>query len=297
MSLDLPLPLDRVETFAEGLDHPEGICQTPDGTLYVGGELGQLYRIEANGTPTELLRTDGFMLGLAADAAGLIYAVDTGNRCVWRIDPASRERDVFAAGAPGRPFVNPNWGAFGPDGNYYLSDSGGWGAGDGCLWRVPPGGEAEIWSEQSRAFPNGLAVDPTGTRLFVLESYPGALVAFAIEADGRAGAREVLLDLDPAVPDGVALAADGSMFISCYRPDVIYLWSEAAGLRTFAEDPRGTILAAPTNVVLTGPERDQLVVPNIGRWHLSRMPAGVSGVPLHYPTAEQLRGGQTPPRA
>jgi gluconolactonase len=290
MELDLPLPLERLETFAEGLDHPEGICQTLDGTLYVGGEAGQLYRIEPDGTPTELLRTGGFMLGLAADAAGRIYAVDTGHRCVWRIDPATGEREPFTAGLPQRPFANPNWGAFGPDGAYYLSDSGGWGASDGCLWRVPPGGGAEVWSEASRAFPNGLVVNREGTRLYVLESYPGALVAFDIRPDGSAGERELLCDLDPAVPDGVVLAVDGSMLISCYRPDVIYHWSEAGGLRTFAEDPRGTVLAAPTNIVLTGPERDLIVVPNLGRWHLTRMPAGLTGEPLHYPTPEQLGG-------
>jgi sugar lactone lactonase YvrE len=286
--MELPIPLQQVETFAAGLDHPEGICATLDGTLYVGGELGQLYRIEADGSPTELLRTGGFLLGLAADGAGRIYAIDTGKRCVWRVEPASGERELFTDGSAERPFVNPNWGAFGPDGSYYLSDSGSWGGADGCLWRVPPGGRAEVWSEQSRAFPNGLAVSPDGATLYVLESYPGALVAFAIDADGSAGPRRPLLDLDPAVPDGVALATDGSLFISCYRPDVIYHWSEASGLRTFAEDPRGTILAAPTNIVFTGPRRDQIVVPNIGRWHLSRMPAGRTGEQLHYPSPELL---------
>lgn len=290
MELDLPLPLERLETFAEGLDHAEGICQTPDGTLYVGGEAGQLYRIEDDGTPTELLRTDGFMLGLAADAAGRIYAIDVGHRCVWRIDPATGARERFVDGPAERPFAAPNWGAFGPDGSYYLSDSGRWGDRDGCIWRVPPGGSAELWSEQSRDVPNGLAVSPDGTRLYVLESFPGALVALDIRPDGSAGPRELLCDLDPAVPDGVALAIDGSMFIACYRPDAIYRWSASTGLETFAEDPRGVVLAAPTNIVLTGPERDQLVVPNIGRWHLTRMPAGVAGEPLHCPTPEQLGG-------
>lgn len=290
MEFELPLPIEALETFAEGLDHPEGICETLDGTIYVGGEAGQLYRIERDGSPTELLRTNGFMLGLAADAAGRIYAVDVGSRCVWRFDPSSGECVEFTAGSTDRPLTAPNWGAFGPDATFYLSDSGGWGAGDGCLWRVPAGGAAEIWSEESSAFPNGLAVNGDGTRLYVLESYPGALVAFAIRPDGSPGPRELLCVMDPAVPDGIALATDGSMFISCYRPDVIYQWSETDGLRKFAEDPRGTVLAAPTNVILTGPKRDQIVVPNIGRWHLTRMPSGVSGERLHYPTTDQLGG-------
>src|SRR5207244_8545119 len=59
--------LEQMETFAVGLDHAEGICLAPDGHLYVGGEAGQLYRIEADDSVTELLSTGGFMLGLAAD--------------------------------------------------------------------------------------------------------------------------------------------------------------------------------------------------------------------------------------
>jgi hypothetical protein len=55
-------------------------------------------------------------------------------------------------------------------------------------------------------------------------------------------------------------------------------------LRTIAHDPKGTALAAPTNVAFTGPDLDVMVVPNIGRWHLTRIPAGIRGVPLHYPT-------------
>src|SRR5689334_6168307 len=127
MRLATPVDLARLETFAQGLDHPEGICRTLDGTIYVGGEAGQIYRIEADGTPTEILRTDGFVLGLAADASGRLYAADTVHRCVWRIDPATLEREVFTSGSAEREIGVPNWGAFGPDGSYYLSDSGSWG--------------------------------------------------------------------------------------------------------------------------------------------------------------------------
>ncbi|MEN3278979.1 MAG: gluconolactonase [Solirubrobacteraceae bacterium] len=290
MPLSTPLALDQLQTFAEGLDHAEGICQTVEGRIYVGGEAGQIYRIEDDGSPTEILRTDGFVLGLAADGADRLYAADTAHRCVWRIDPVSLQRAVFTDGSPERRLRVPNWGAFGPDGSYYLSDSGTWGGADGLLWRVKPGGETEVWSTATPHFPNGLAVTPDGSRLYVLESYPGALVAIEIEPDGCAGESQELCDLDPAVPDGVAIAQDGSLFISCYRPDAIYHWSAEHGLRLFAEDPRGTILSAPTNLIFTGADRDELVVPNIGRWHLTRMPAGVSGAPLHYPTADQLGG-------
>lgn len=274
--------------FAFGLDHAEGICLAPDGHLYLGGEAGQLYRIEDDERVVELLSTGGFMLGLAADAASRIYAIDNDAKCVWRIDPRERTSEVWAKGPEERPFNVPNWGAFDADGIYYLSDSGDWGAANGCLWRIQPAGSPEIWDDRTRNFPNGLAVAPDGSRLYVLESLPGALVEIEIEGDGSAGRRTILCDLDPAVPDGIALGDDGAFYIACYRPDAVYRWHPVDGLSTLAEDVRGTVLAAPTNVVFAGPHLDEIVVPNLGRWHLTRIRADIRGVPLNYPTCDQL---------
>src|SRR4051812_22469994 len=101
---DSPLvAIGDCETFADGLDHPEGICTTADGRIYVGGEAGQLYRIEDDGTPTQVLTTGGFMLGLAADGEGRVYACDSGGPCVWRIDPRSGEREVYTSGTEEQP--------------------------------------------------------------------------------------------------------------------------------------------------------------------------------------------------
>ena len=49
--------LDAFVTIATGLDHPEGIALGPDGALYAGGEAGQIYRIAADGTVTEIATT------------------------------------------------------------------------------------------------------------------------------------------------------------------------------------------------------------------------------------------------
>jgi hypothetical protein len=35
--------------------------------------------------------------------------------------------------------------------------------------------------------------------------------------------------------------------------------------------------------VFTGPDLGTLVVPNLGRWHLTRGDLGLRGVALHYP--------------
>jgi gluconolactonase len=285
------VPIDQLEMFAHGLDHSEGIAITPDGTLYVGGEAGQLYRIGADDSIEEVLTTGGFMLGLASDAEGRIFACDAGNLCVWVIDPATKQKEVFCDGLPERKLTSPNWGCFAADGTYYFTDSGGWKERTGSVWVVRPGGRAEVWSEESLDFPNGCTVAPDGSRLYVLESTPGRLVAYPINADGSAGARTVVTDLPGAVPDGVAATTDGSLVISCYRPDIIYRWREDLGLQVLAEDIEGVAIAGPTNVAFTGEGLATMTVPNIGRWHLTRFShPELQGVPLSYPTRAQIEG-------
>jgi gluconolactonase len=280
--------LDKLEVFAAGLDHPEGIAVTPAGDLFVGGEAGQIYKIGKDGSVTETASTNGFNLGLAADGSGRLYVCDSSARVVWRVDPRTGHREVFTSGLPGRPTSVPNWGCFDGHGNYYLTDSGDWGASNGLIWVVRPGGRTEIWTEASAAFPNGCAVAPDGSRLFVAESYPSALVEIPIMPDGSAGPRRVLEQLGNVVPDGVAVADDGSLVVACYRPDAVLLWNTTGGLGVLGCDPRGTLLSAPTNVAFTGSDLGVLVVPNLGRWHLTRGRLGVRGAPLFYPTDEQL---------
>ena len=282
-----PVGLEGLEMFAAGLDHSEGIAVTQAGEIYVGGEAGQLYRIE-NDRPVEVANVGGgFLLGLAADADGRIYAIDNSAKKVWRYDPATKALDVFidcsAAG-----IKVPNWGAFGPDGSYYLTDSGDWMAGNGAIYVKRPGEPVALWSAEPAAFPNGCALSPDGSRLYVAESVPGAIVEIPIGADGSARPRRLLADLGVAVPDGIACTTDGSLVIACYRPDVIYRWNPADGVTVLAADPRGTVIAAPTNVAFVGPDLQTLVVPNLGRWHLTRGRFGVAGVPLFYPTRGQL---------
>ena len=57
----------------------------------------------------------------------------------------------------------------------------------------------------------------------------------------------------------------------------------AGRLSVIAEDPEGTLLAAPTNVCLAGPGLDRLVAANLNRWHLTLLDLGLVGAPVHRP--------------
>jgi len=282
------IPLEEVRTLASGVDHSEGICVTPDGTMYVGGENGQFYRVNDDGTATEVASTGGFLLGLASDAAGRVWACESAQHAVVRLDPRAGTIETVSTGAPDGQMATPNWGAFGPDGTYYVTDSGSWKGRDGRIF-VIRGGRTSLWSTDSIDFPNGCAVSPDGESLWVLESTPGRLVRIPILNDGSAGQREILVDLPGTVPDGITFATDGSVVIACYRPDVVLRWRSDLGVEVLASDPEGTVVAGPTNCVFYGPGLSRIAFPNIGRWHISSMEVpGLTGVPLWFPTAEQL---------
>lgn len=272
--------MTSLRVLVEGLDHPEGVTVAPDGTLYAGGEAGQIYRVDhAAGTVEEIATTDGFLLGMCADGAGRLYCCDVGRREVLRFDPARGSLEVYSTGSEERSFVNPNWPAFDDDGNLYVTDSGSWKGADGCVMRIDPHGTTTVWSEASTNFPNGCALSADGSSLLVLESTAPALARIPVDDPSR---REEVATLT-GVPDGIALDTEGRAYVFYYRPDRIDRIDPDGRVETLAEDPEGTLLSAPTNGVWLEPERTRLVVGSLGRWHLTECDFGATGIPLRYP--------------
>src|SRR5215204_1114475 len=152
--------LMRIEDFApfvDGLDHPEGVAAGPQGEVYAGGEAGQIYRIDLNGSSEQIATTGGFVLGLCLDGDGAIYACDLARSAVMRITPDGTV-STYSSGAPGRDMAVPNYPVFDAAGNLYVSDSGAWKENGGCLFRIRPGGKTDLVGEGLEAFPNGMAL-------------------------------------------------------------------------------------------------------------------------------------------
>ena len=270
------------ETVATDLDHPEGVAAGPNGLLYAGGEAGQIYRIEADGSVREIASTDGFIYGVTLDASGNVYACDYGNASVMRISSEGLVT-TYSTGTPGRPIRVPNFSAFDGEGNLYVTDSGEWGDDDGVIYRVATDGTTVVWTDHAPRFPNGCCLDADGRTLLVVESHGRAIVRIPIHDDGKAGEPQPVADLTGSQPDGIALAEDGSMFVGCYRPDTIYRVKHDGSCEVFAEDPDGVILNQPTNVAFAGESLDRLVVSSLGGWSLIAADAGVRGLKLRYP--------------
>jgi gluconolactonase len=263
-----------IEVLVDGLDHPEGVCWDPFASVvWAGGEAGQVYRVQLDERRAEeVARAPGFVHGLAVDGRGrlVLCCKDTRSVCVLADGVVRTVQNGFTF---------PNYPVFAPDGTLYVSDSGTWGENDGRVFRLSPEGELEVFSTALTDFPNGCAVTTDGRWLWIVESHRPTVNRF----DLRTGELEEVTRLEGTVPDGVAFTADGGVVISCYRPDRIVHLDTGGRAEVVAEDPQGTLLAAPTNVAFAGPNLDRLVCANLGRWHLALVESGLRGAPLHYP--------------
>src|SRR5579872_2929581 len=102
------IALDRLTAIWYGVDHPEGLAIDLDGTIWCGGEEGQVYRGQRDGEPTSVAALPGRTLGFALDAEGNAYCADMTGPGIYRIAKADAAVSIVSTGAPGRPARVPN---------------------------------------------------------------------------------------------------------------------------------------------------------------------------------------------
>ncbi|MFN8379677.1 MAG: SMP-30/gluconolactonase/LRE family protein [Anaerolineae bacterium] len=279
----MAIPLTELKVLVSGLDHPEGVAYAPDGNVYASGEAGQVYRVHmADQSFSQFGSTGGFGLGIAVDAHSNLYVCDMGVKAVVKVMPDGTTAP-YSTGTHELPLTVPNYPVFDGAGRLYVSNSGGWGQQNGLIYRVHPGGDTEIWSQAAAGYTNGMALSPDQRFLYVVESIPALISRIAIQPDGGAGEREVVVELPNTVPDGIAFDAEGNLYIACYAPDRIYRFTAQGVLETLLDDWARISLNAPTNLAFAGPDRRTLVIASLGGYSLAAIDVGVPGLPLHYP--------------
>ncbi len=272
--------INDIDIFADGLDHSECVAIHPDGSVWAGGEAGQVYRIDSNGNSEEVVNTGGFVLGLAFSPQGWLAICDLKQKKVWKYDPSSRTLGTFADGAEGQVFQTPNFPVFDHSGQLYVSDSGSFRQTNGKIFRFDADGKGKVWHFGPFPFTNGMALSADQKKLYVVSTWLPGVESIDIEADGSAGKKRVLVTLPKTCPDGVALDEAGNIYISCYAPNIIYRFTNEGVLETLIEDWESHTICNPTNIAFGGAGNKDLFIANLGRWHISRLRLDIPGLRL-----------------
>ncbi len=274
--------LDEIAMVVDGLDHPECVAIDRQGYLWAGGEAGQVYRVDlSDKTVTTVGTTDGFILGITPDGDGHVWLCDIGQRALIAMDGGSGGILKIIREVQGRALFNPNYAVFDSAGNLYVSDSGHGLQRDGFVFVVRPDGRVHLLQTGLHSFPNGMALSKDEATLYVVESDRPGISAL----DLKTMSSRLVASLPGTLPDGIAVAENGDLFVACYRPDAILRITAEGDVSTYVADPRGTDLAAPTNIAFGGADRNTLYIASLGRWHIGALTMPVAGIALRYPSA------------
>ena len=208
---------------ASGLGFPEGPVVMGDGRIVLcDGNTGELL-VYAAGTVSAYAHTGGSPWGALLGSDGAIYLTQGGNvpgsgdtsavSGIQRVGPDGSVELLFSEVA-GYPLYGPNDLAFGPDGRLWFTESGSEQdfrfdvRSPGRLFAVGPSGAGEMLAELPGVYPNGIAFDAR-QRLYWTESMEHRVRRLE---DGKPVTFCQLPDTH--VPDGMAFAADGRLFVA-----------------------------------------------------------------------------------
>jgi gluconolactonase len=213
----------RRTQLASGLGFPEGPAVMGDGRIVLcDGNTGELLAYQS-GIVSTYAHTGGSPWGTVLGSDGAIYVTQGGNvpgsgdtsavSGIQRVRPDGSAELLFSEVA-GYTLYGPNDLAFGPDGRLWFTESGSEQdfrfdvRAPGRLFAVGPSGAGEMLLELPGVYPNGIAFDAQ-QRLYWTESMAHRVRRLE---DGKPVTFCQLPDSH--VPDGMAFAADGRVFVA-----------------------------------------------------------------------------------
>lgn len=177
-------------------------------------------------------------------ANGLLYLDDGdlllcnhGLRCVQKLNPASKKRSTLCESYQGKKFNSPNDVIKDKAGNIYFTDPpyGLDGLDSSPLKELDFNGVYKLAANgdvtaliTDMTFPNGVALSPDETTLYISQSDPKAPHLYALDLTNPQATKKRLVDFmpymddqNPGLPDGMVIDKDGNIFVT--GPGGIYV--------------------------------------------------------------------------
>jgi sugar lactone lactonase YvrE len=262
------------------LSHPEGLAVHPDGSIWCGGDRGEIYRIEGDGSKFELVgSTEGFNLGMVFDKDENLYICDLGASAIFKLN--TKTKNLVKLSKPGLGMKIPNYPILDAKRNRLLvSDSHEPHVPGPGIWQIDLStGVGSLWCDEVFDFANGMVFSPDGNSILVVESWGKTISRIEINSDGSAGNKSIFLENIDAIPDGLALDDIGNLFIACYEPSRIMCLDTSGKMGILVEDNDAHLLCHPTNIAFRGSE---LFTTNLGRWHITQITTKTFGKILNF---------------
>lgn len=213
----------KATRLASGLGFPEGPVVMPDRRIvFCDGNVGELL-VYDKGKVGSFAKLGGSPWGAVLGMDGAVYVTQGGNvpgsgdtSAVSGIQRVLKDGTVelICSEVDGYKLYGPNDLAFGPDGRLYFTDSGSEEdyrfdvRSPGRLFAIDGRGSGEMLFELPKVYPNGIAFDAQ-RRLYWTESMAHRVQRLEV------GKPVTFCQLaDDHVPDGMAFAADGRLFVS-----------------------------------------------------------------------------------
>ena len=195
---------------------PESLDSAPDGTLYIGGSNGRIYRAQKGEAYAEpwILRENS---GLHTGVRGVV--TDSGSNTLWVCDNDGQASSIFRfalnSGEKKDSFDFPGGGHCNDialrDGAAYITDTA-----NGRVLKLGPGAsKLSVWYTGDLADKSidGIAWSKDG-RLYVNTVSSNHLIRIDVNPDGSSGKGTVLkTSLDLSQPDGLRRAPDGQLLM------------------------------------------------------------------------------------
>jgi len=197
--------------------------------------------------------------GIVFDAAEKLYVADYVNHNVLRIDPTSKQIEVFAHDDR---FSQPNDLAIAPNDVIYAADPD-WGQKTGKIVMVDRQGKTTIVAAGLGTV-NGIEVSPDGKTLYANESVQRGIWSFPIHPDGTLGERKLLKQFDDHGFDGMRCDAAGRLFVTRYGEGTVVVLSPAGEIVRKID----VLGKSPSNVCFGGPDGRTVFVTEVEKKRL-----------------------------
>ena len=240
--------------------HAEGPCWSPQwgGLRWVDMLAGDVLSLGADGSVTRAHVGDVAAVVRPRAGGGAVLAVERGFALE---DPDGSVRplgELWGADAG----LRMNEGGCDPDGRFYCGSmaydqDAGRGDGRGSVHRLDPDGSVEVaWSGVTIS--NGFGFSPDGSRAYYVDTPTGRIDVWDYDsAAGLTGRRPLAAVEEPGHPDGLAVDAEGYVWVALFGGGAVRRYSPEGRLDAVVEVPGASQVTA---VTFGGEDLDRLFI-------------------------------------